>query len=107
MSKTKKPNVPFKPLYDKVVIKQREAEAKTAGGIILPDVAQERFSEGTVLAVGPGYRMEDGSTQALSVHVGDTVLYAKYGGVTIDVGDEKDLVIISERDIHGIMTVPF
>ena len=107
MSKTKKPHLNFKPLYDKVVIQQKEAESQTASGIILPDVAQERFNQGTVLAVGPGYRMEDGSTQALTVEVGDTVLYSKYGGVTIDVGEYEDLVILSERDVHGILTVPF
>ena len=97
------PGIPFEPLYDKVVLRQKEAEKQTATGIILPDAAQERFNEGVILAVGPGYRMEDGTVQALRVSPGDVVLYAKYGGVTIDIGEHKDLVILSERDIHGIL----
>lgn len=100
---TPSPAIPFEPLYDKVVLQQKAPETKTASGIILPDAAQERFNEGVVLAVGPGYRMEDGSVRPLTVQPGDTILFAKYGGVTIDIGEHKDLVIISERDIHGIL----
>ena len=97
------PPLDFEPLYDKIVIQQKEAQQKTAGGIFLPEGAQERFNEGIILAVGPGYRMEDGTLQPLRVQVGETVLFAKYGGVTIDIGDHKDLVILSERDVHGII----
>lgn len=95
----------FQPLYDRVVIKQRESAAQTASGIVLPDIAKEKYNEGQVIAVGEGYRMADGDIRPLSVEVGDTVLYSKYGGTEISIGD-KDYIIISERDIHGIMQDP-
>lgn len=92
----------FEPLYDKILVEQVEAETKTASGIILPDVAQERHSIGRVVAVGPGYRTQDNSLHALTVQVGDRIIFGKYGGTTIDV-DGVTFVIMSERDVYGIL----
>lgn len=96
------PAVPFEPLYDRVVIEPAAAEKETASGIVIPDAAQERHAEGIVVAKGPGYRMSDGEIQPLRVEIGDRVIYGKYGGTSITIGDHDDLVILSERDIHGI-----
>ena len=92
----------IKPLGDRVIIKPKEAEEKTKGGIILPDTAKEKSVEGTVVAVGVGRTTEDGKLIAMSLKVGDVVLYGKYerNGVEID-GDEY--LIIRESDIYGIV----
>lgn len=96
------PAIPFEPLYDRVIIEPVAAETETATGIVIPEVAQERHAEGVVLAKGPGYRMSDGEIQPLRVQVGDRVIFGKYGGTSITIGEREDLIIISERDIHGI-----
>ncbi len=92
----------FRPLHDRVVVKRVKEETKTAGGIIIPGTAQEKPSEGKVVAVGPGVRGDDGKTVKLDVKKGDRVLFGKWGGteVTID-GDE--LLIMKESDIMGVI----
>jgi chaperonin GroES len=88
----------LRPLDDRVVIEPMEAEAVTAGGIVLPDTAQEKPQRGTVLAVGPGKLTDAGKRGTLSVAVGDVVIYGKYSGTEIEVGG-KDVKILRETDI--------
>ena len=89
--------VNIKPLSDRVLVKSAEAEEKTATGIIIPDTAKEKPMEGTVIAVGPGKKDEP-----MTVNAGDKVLYGKYSGTEINVGDEKYL-IMRESDIYAII----
>ena len=93
----------FKPLHDRVLVKRVEQDAKSAGGIIIPDTVQEKPMEGKVIAVGSGARNEDGKVTPLDVKAGDKILFGKFSGteVTID-GDE--LIIMKESDIMGIIT---
>lgn len=91
----------IRPLDDKVVIKPGEEEEKTAGGIILPDIAKKRPQEGTVVAVGPGRLLDDGSRAPIAVKKGQLVIYAKYGGTEVTVSGE-DYVILSEDQIYAI-----
>ena len=95
----------FKPLHDRVVVNRFSEETKTAGGIILPDTAQEKPSEGTVVAIGTGTRAEDGSITPLDVKKGDHVLFGKFGGTEIKV-DGEDLMVLRESDILGIVSKP-
>jgi chaperonin GroES len=88
----------LKPLDDRVVVEPMSAEEKTAGGIVLPDAAQEKSQRGKVLAVGPGRILDGGKRATLAVQVGDEVLFGKYGGTEIEV-DGKDLKILRESDI--------
>ena len=92
----------IRPLHDRVLIRRLDSDEKTAGGIIIPDTAQEKPMEGEVLASGDGIRNESGQVQALDVEVGDRVLFGKFAGteVTID-GDE--LIIMKETDIMGVI----
>ena len=90
--------VKFQPLADRLVVKPIEREEVTKGGIVLPDTAKEKPQEGEVLAVGPGRLSDDGKRIAMEVKVGDTVIYAKYGGSEIKIEDEE-LVILRESDI--------
>ena len=92
----------FRPLQDRVLIRRIEAEAKTAGGIIIPDTAQEKPMEGEVVAVGPGARGEDGTLHPLDVKKGDRVLFGKWSGTEIKL-DGEDLIIMKESDIMGVM----
>ena len=92
----------FRPLQDRVVIRPVEQEAKTAGGILIPDTAKEKPMEGEVIAAGPGARSEDGRILPLDVKVGDRVLFGKWSGTEIKVGGE-DVVIMKESDIMGIV----
>jgi chaperonin GroES len=91
----------IKPLGDRVIVKPKEAEETTKGGIILPDTAKEKPIEGTIVAVGTG-KVEDGKTVEMTVKVGDLVLYGKYGGTEITVEGEEYL-IMRENDIYGIV----
>jgi chaperonin GroES len=95
----------FKPLHDRVVVSRFAEETKTAGGIIIPDTAQEKPSEGKVIAVGNGVRGEDGSVTPLDVKEGDHVLFGKFGGTEIKV-DGEELMILRESDILGIIDKP-
>lgn len=88
----------LKPLDDRIVIEQAEAESKTAGGIVLPDTAKEKPQRGTVVAVGPGRLLDSGKRAELSVATGDEVIYGKYGGSDVEV-DGADLKILRESDI--------
>ena len=86
------------PLDDRVVVRTNEAEETTAGGIVLPDAAQEKPQRGTVLAVGPGRLLDSGERAAVSVEVGDEILFGKYGGTDIEV-DGEEVKILRESDI--------
>ena len=92
-----------KPLQDRVLIERLEEETKTAGGIIIPDNNKEKPAQGKVLAVGSGYRNQDGSSRALEVKAGDTVIFGKYSGTEVKV-EGKDLLIMREDDILGVMS---
>lgn len=92
----------FRPLHDRVLIKRVESEEKTAGGIIIPDTAKEKPMEGTVVAIGPGARGEDGKLIALDVKAGDKVLFGKWSGTEVRM-DGEDLLIMKESDIMGVV----
>ena len=92
----------FRPLQDRVLVRRIEQEAKTAGGIIIPDTAQEKPMEGEVVAVGPGARDEDGTLHALDVKAGDRVLFGKWSGTEIKL-DGEELIIMKESDIMGVI----
>ncbi|MEW6101463.1 MAG: co-chaperone GroES [Candidatus Omnitrophota bacterium] len=93
----------IKPLGDRVVIKPLEAETKTKGGIVLPDTAKEKPQEGKVVAVGKGKVLDNGTTQAPEVKVGDKVLYGKYSGNEITTKEGDELLIMREEDILAII----
>jgi chaperonin GroES len=92
------PMAKIRPLEDRVVIKQIEAEEKTAGGIVLPDTAKEKPQRGRVLAVGPGPRDEDGEYIAMDLEPGDEIIFSKYGGTDIKLGAD-DYLILRESDV--------
>src|SRR3546814_13366378 len=92
----------FRPLHDRVVIRRIEEDEKTAGGIIIPDTAKEKPSQGEVVAVGPGARNEKSETIAPDVKVGDVVLYGKWAGTEVKI-DGKELLIMKESDILGVL----
>ena len=91
----------LKPLGARVLVKPLEAEDKSAGGIILPEAAQERPREGKVIAVGPGELNDDGEAMGMSVSKGDTVIYSSFGGTEIKI-DGDDYLIVSESDIIAV-----
>ena len=92
----------FRPLHDRVVVERLEAEEKTASGIIIPDSAQEKPMQGKIIAAGAGARDETGKIQPLDVKEGDVVLFGKWSGTEVKL-DGKDLLIMKESDIMGIM----
>jgi len=92
----------LRPLQDRVLIRRVEPEAKSSGGIIIPDTAQEKPMEGEVVAVGPGVRAEDGQLHPLDVRAGDRVLFGKWSGTEIKL-DGEDLMIMKESDIMGVI----
>jgi chaperonin GroES len=92
----------FRPLHDRVVVRRVESEAKTAGGIIIPDTAKEKPQEGEVVAVGSGARDESGKVVELDVKAGDRVLFGKWSGTEVKLNGE-DLLIMKESDIMGIV----
>jgi chaperonin GroES len=92
----------FRPLHDRVVVRRVEAELKTAGGIIIPDTAQEKPQQGEVIAVGPGARGDDNELVPLDVKVGDRILFGKWSGTEVKI-DGEDLLIMKESDIMGIL----
>lgn len=92
----------FTPLHDRVVVRRLEEDEKTAGGLIIPDAAKEKPSEGEVVSVGAGARDEDGDRIAMDVKAGDKVLFGKWSGTEIKL-DGEDLLIMKESDILGII----
>ena len=92
----------FRPLHDRVVIRRLNAEEKSAGGIIIPDTAQEKPMEGEVVAAGPGARNEQGHVVALEVKAGDRILFGKWSGTEVKL-DGEELLIMKESDIMGII----
>ena len=92
----------FRPLHDRVVVKRIQEEAKTAGGIIIPDTAQEKPQEGEVVAVGPGALNDKGERVALDVKAGDRVLFGKWSGTEVKINGEE-LLIMKESDVMGIV----
>jgi chaperonin GroES len=95
----------FRPLHDRVVVKRIEAEAKSSGGIIIPDTAKEKPSQGEVTAVGPGARDEAGKLIPIDLKVGDRVLFGKWSGTEVKI-DEVELLIMKESDIMGVLDEP-
>ena len=93
----------FRPLHDRVLVRRIEADQKTAGGIIIPDSAQEKPSEGEIVAVGSGAKAEDGTVTPLDVSAGDRVLFGKWSGTEVKI-DGEDLLIMKESDIMGIIS---
>ncbi len=92
----------IKPLGNRVVVEPMEQEELTASGIVIPDTAKEKPQRGKILAVGPGSRLEDGGRQELDVQVGDTVLFAKYGGTEVKI-EGRTLLILREDDILAVI----
>src|SRR5487761_699694 len=93
----------FRPLHDRVVIERVDAEAKTAGGIIIPDTAQEKPQQGNVIAVGPGGRDESGKLIPIDIKIGDRILFGKWSGTEVKL-DGQELLIMKESDIMGVLT---
>ncbi len=92
----------FRPLHDRVVVRRVESEAKTAGGIIIPDTAKEKPQEGEIIAVGSGARDEAGKLVPMDVKAGDRILFGKWSGTEVKLNGE-DLLIMKESDIMGII----
>ena len=92
----------FRPLHDRVVVKRIDAEEKTKGGIIIPDTAKEKPSQGEIVAVGPGGRDETGQLQPLDVKPGDRVLFGKWSGTEVRL-DNEEYIIMKESDIMGVL----
>ena len=94
----------FRPLHDRVVVRRVESEAKTKGGIIIPDTAKEKPQEGEIVAVGSGARDESGKVVALDVKAGDRILFGKWSGTEVKI-DGVEYLIMKESDIMGVMDV--
>ena len=92
----------IRPLHDRVVVRRLESETTTAGGIVIPDSAKEKPIQGEVVAVGNGKILENGEVRALDVKVGDKVLYGKYSGTEVKIGDEE-MLVMREEDIMGVV----
>jgi chaperonin GroES len=92
----------FRPLHDRVVVRRLDSEEKTKGGIIIPDTAKEKPSEGVIVSVGPGARDEQGKIVAPDVKSGDRVLFGKWSGTEVKL-DGEDLLIMKESDIMGVI----
>src|SRR5690606_23349790 len=95
-------NMAFRPLHDRVLVRRVEAEENTAGGIIIPDSAEEKPQEGEIVAVGTGSKAEDGKVTPLDVKAGDRILFGKWSGTEVKV-DGEDLLIMKESDILGVV----
>jgi chaperonin GroES len=92
----------FRPLHDRILVRRLEAAEKTAGGIIIPDTAQEKPQEGEVVAAGSGARAEDGTITPLDVKAGDKILFGKWSGSEVKL-DGEDLIIMKESDVLGVL----
>ena len=93
----------FRPLHDRVVVKRIDEEEKTAGGIIIPDTAKEKPSQGEVLSVGPGGRDEAGKLVPIDLKVGDRILFGKWSGTEVKI-DGQEVLIMKESDILGVIS---
>ena len=92
----------IRPLHDRVVVRRTEEETKSTGGIVIPDTAAEKPSQGEVLAVGPGKKLDTGDIQSMDVKTGDRVLFGQYSGNTVKV-DGEELLIMNETEIFGVV----
>lgn len=92
----------IRPLHDRIVVRRKEEETKTAGGIVLPGSAKEKPSQGEVLAVGNGRLLENGDVRPLDVKVGDMVVFGQYAGSTVKI-DGEELLMLSESDVFGVI----
>lgn len=92
----------FRPLLDRVLVKRTAEDTKTAGGIIIPDTAKEKPSQGEVIAVGPGARDEQGKVLPMSLKVGDRILFGKWSGTEVKI-DGEELLIMKEADVLGVL----
>lgn len=92
----------IRPLHDRLVVRRLEEETTTAGGIVLPDSAAEKPSQGEVLAVGPGKTLESGDVRPMDVKVGDKVIFGQYGGSTVKL-DGEEYLILNESEIFGVL----
>ncbi len=100
--KTGEASVKIRPLHDRVIVRRLEEERKSAGGIVIPDTAKEKPIQGEVVAAGKGKILENGQVRPLDVKVGDKVLFGKYSGTEVKVGDEE-LLVMREEDIMGVV----
>ncbi len=100
--KTGEASVKIRPLHDRVIVRRLEEERKSAGGIVIPDSAKEKPIQGEVVAAGKGKILENGQVRPLDVKVGDKVLFGKYSGTEVKVGDEE-LLVMREEDIMGVV----
>jgi chaperonin GroES len=96
-------NINLRPLADRLIVEPIEQEEKTASGIILPETAKEKPQEGTVLAVGPGRKDDDGKPIPMDVKEGDRVLYAKYAGTEVKLPDDRKVLVLKESDVLAIV----
>jgi chaperonin GroES len=92
----------IRPLHDRVVVRRLEEETTTAGGIVLPDSATEKPSQGEILAAGPGKLLDNGDVRSLDVEVGDKIIFGQYAGSTVKI-DNEELLILSESEIFGVL----
>jgi len=92
----------IRPLHDRVIVRRLEEERKSAGGIVIPDSAKEKPIQGEVIAVGTGKILEDGKVRPLDIKAGDKVLFGKYSGTEVKIGDEE-LLVMREEDIMGVV----
>ncbi len=92
----------IRPLHDRVVVRRLDEETLTAGGIVLPDSAQEKPSQGEILAIGTGKILDNGEVRALDVKVGDKIIFGQYGGSTVKI-DGDELLILNESEIFGVL----
>ena len=92
----------IRPLQDRVVVRRTEEETRSAGGIVIPDSAAEKPSQGEVIAVGPGKKLDNGSVQEVDLKAGDKILFGQYSGSTVKVDDEE-LLIMNESEVFGVI----
>ena len=92
----------IRPLQDRVVVRRTEEETKSAGGIVIPDSAAEKPSQGEVIAVGPGKKLDNGSIQSVDLKSGDKILFAQYSGSTVKI-DGEELLIMNESEVFGVI----
>ena len=92
----------IRPLQDRVVVRRTEEETKSAGGIVIPDSAAEKPSQGEVIAVGPGKKLDNGSFQSVDLKSGDKVLFGQYSGSTVKI-DGEELLIMNESEVFGVI----